>query len=340
MAVLQPVGHGQALTAQLLAANAAPAMGPIRTVAPQQLQSRSVNLMDEVQKDRAFNRDFYKQRDAQQAAISLEGQRQRNALALEGERNKNALNRLELSDKKEIARAKVRSNHELEMKKQAEAFQVQREEIMMNFKGEELDRELKKLEDLQAKTQRELDARLDRELEAIRKENDRVRDNRKEDEEEQYQKEIENSAGLAEQARQFTDEYNAWVGGDNQRFLDDANRQELLMLPRKQVMNAEGDVIADPSDEEYLRFVEFTPEERQTAMRRAKARYDSRDTRIRNNYQMIPRMNIKGNYMDESLYNPNALTPGSPPAPNRSEILNNINSRNARIQEIEALLSK
>ena len=112
------------------------------------------------------------------------------------------------------------------------------------------------------------------------------------------------------------------------------------MLPRKQVMNAEGDVIADPSDEEYLRFVEFTPEERQTAMRRAKARYDSMDTRIRNNYQMIPRMSIKGNYMDESLYNPNALTPGSPPAPNRSEILNNINSRNARIQEIEALLSK
>ena len=211
---------------------------------------------------------------------------------------------------------------------------------MMKFKGTELDRELKKLEDLQAKTQKELDARLDRELEAIRTENDRVRDNRKEDEEEQYQRDIKNSAGSAEQARQFTDEYNTWVGGDNERFLDDANRQELLMLPRKQVMNAEGDVIADPSDEEYLRFVEFTPEERQTAMRRAKARYESMDTRIRNNYQMIPRMSIKGNYMDESLYNPNALTPGSPPAPNRSEILNNINSRNARIQEIEALLSK
>ena len=43
-AQLNPVGHGQALTAQLLVNNQRPAMGPIKTVAPQQLRSQGVNL--------------------------------------------------------------------------------------------------------------------------------------------------------------------------------------------------------------------------------------------------------------------------------------------------------
>lgn len=94
-AQLIPTSHGQALTAQLLAANARPAIGPINTVQPLQIRSQGINLMDEVQKERAFNRDFYRQQDQQNASIALEAQRNAYALNQEKIRDENAFRRLE-----------------------------------------------------------------------------------------------------------------------------------------------------------------------------------------------------------------------------------------------------
>ena len=155
MAVLQPVGHGQALTAQLLAANAAPAMGPIRTVAPQQLQSRSVNLMDEVQKERAYNRNFYLQKDAQQAALALEAQRNDNKFKQMSKENEYRLGQLEkgneysigVLDKKieqentmfgitkehQLAMEGLRKSNNLEVQKAAQAFETKMASITRNF---------------------------------------------------------------------------------------------------------------------------------------------------------------------------------------------------------------
>jgi hypothetical protein len=94
-AQLIPTSHGQALTAQLLAANARPAMGPINTVQPMQIRSQGVNFLDEVQKERAFNRDFYRQQDQQNASIALEAQRNAYALNQEKIKDENAFKRLE-----------------------------------------------------------------------------------------------------------------------------------------------------------------------------------------------------------------------------------------------------
>ena len=94
-AQLIPTSHGQALTAQLLAANARPSMGPINTVQPMQIRSQGINLMDEVQKERAFNRDFYRQQNLQNAAIALEAQKNAFTLNQEKIRNENAFKRLE-----------------------------------------------------------------------------------------------------------------------------------------------------------------------------------------------------------------------------------------------------
>jgi len=94
-AQLIPTSHGQALTAQLLAANARPAMGPINTVQPTQIRSQGVNFLDEVQKERAFNRDFYRQQDQQNASIALEAQRNAYALNQEKIKDENAFKRLE-----------------------------------------------------------------------------------------------------------------------------------------------------------------------------------------------------------------------------------------------------
>ena len=102
-AQFNPVGHGQALTAQILSQAAQQPMQQIRTVAPNQLQSRAFNAMDEVQKERAFNRDFYKQQDQQQASLALEAERNANALNRQRLADKSALERIELQDKKAIA---------------------------------------------------------------------------------------------------------------------------------------------------------------------------------------------------------------------------------------------
>ena len=341
---LNPMGHGQALTAQLLVNNQRPAMGPIRTVAPQQLQSRGVNLMSEVQNERAFNRDYYKQKDAQNAAISLEGQRQGNALTLEKQRNINANARIDKQDEKETNRATIRSNHEIALRKSGNEFQIAREKIMMQFKGAELDRELKKLADLQKKTEEQLDDRQERLLKANEEEFNRRRDIGREDDEADYNKKLEASAGSAAQARKYTTEYEEWTSGKNQAYLAGEQRASLLALPRREIVDDEGEIIKNPTDNEYLRYVEFSPEEQARATKEAQEKYQYMDRRIRRNYEMIPTMNITGNYMDPSIYedeDSNALTPGTPPPPkDRQTILRNIDNLNKRADEIKAQLAQ
>lgn len=374
MMQLNPVGHGQALTAQILAANAQPSMGPIRTVAQPQLQSRAFNSMDEVQKELAFNRDFYSQKDAQGAATALEGQRQGNALALEGLRNenalerqklsdKNALDRLELADEKAIALEGLRNTNNLDLRKAVEkweaderelnqTFQIEREKIASKEKGDAAKLLQTQLEDRYKREQAALDARLDKMLEKQKAENDRVynRDVEREDElynrgktdkEDEYKKNLKNDKGRAAQARNYTKQYEEWTNGKNQAYLADEQRAALLSLPRREVFDDDGEVVENPTDNEYLRYVEFTPEEQSRATREARAKYEFMDRRIRDNYREIPRMGITGDYMDPRLYGGNALAPGAPPpSGNRGSILDDINNRNKRAEEIKAQLAQ
>ena len=388
---LNPVGHGQALTAQILAANAQPSMGPIRTVAAPQVRSQAFNSMDEVQKERAFNRDFYSQKDAQGAATALEAQRQGNALTLEGLRSdnalarqnlsdKSALARLELADEKAIALEELRNTNNRELRKEVEKwekderklkqeFQIEREKIASKEKGDAAKLLHQQNEDRYKRQQKAHNDKLDRMFEKQKAENDRVLKAEKdendrnydrtvdqekkiyergqEDEEKKRKQKIEDSAGSASQARRFTKEYEEWVGGDSQKFLNNAQKSALLRLPRMEIMDDEGEIIKNPSDAEYLRYAKFSRDDRTSALRAAKNEFDVMDNRIRNNYQMIPKMGITGNYMEEPPSSGNPLVPGAPPPVDRNTIIDNLNQRgkniekrNKRAEEIRKQLAK
>lgn len=390
-AQLNPVGHGQALTAQLLMANQAPVMGPIKTVAPQQIRSQGVNLSAEAMNDRAFNRDFYKQQDMQRASMALQKDQQLASAALEGTRNlnalerqklsdKSALDRLELADEKAIALEGLRNTNNLDLRKEVEKweaderelkqnFQIEREKIASKEKGDAAKLLQTQNEDRYKREQKALNDRLDRMLEkqnlenarvlkAEKDENDRVYnraverekkiyDRGQEDDEKKRDQKIEDSAGSASQARQFTKDYEQWVGGDSQKFIDNSEKSALLRLPRRPIMDDEDEVIENPSQAEYLRYVEFTNQERAEALRAAKREFDIMDNRIRNNYQMIPKMGIAGNYMEEPPSSGNPLVPGAPPPVDRNTIIDNLNQRgkniekrNKRAEEIRKKLAK
>lgn len=158
--------HGQQLTAQLLAQNAGNPMGRIQTVQPNQIRSQGVNFAEQIMKDRAFNQDFYKQKDQQGAALVAarnaqansmlnEEQRQGHALALQAQGDKTALarlnqsdktamdrltqsdksamNRLEQADAKAIALEGLRNTNNLALRKAVEKFDADERKLKQDF---------------------------------------------------------------------------------------------------------------------------------------------------------------------------------------------------------------
>jgi hypothetical protein len=370
-AQLIPTSHGQALTAQLLAANARPAMGPINTVRAPQVASQGVNLMQEVQNDRAFNRELYRQKDSQDAARSLQEDQQQASIALEAQRNANALNRqeladksalsrqelsdksalsrIELSDKNAVAREKVRyennrlvqalvksDNRELqkigidarrEDLDRKEKFQIEREDKQKEWAERENDRNYQRDKDEWERRWEKEMADLDRREESAQKqwENNletriksedaqwqRRYNTQKEDDKIERDRDIGDTEEIADAYLQSIEDHRNWEGGDNLRYKSDAKNNAIYrMYGDKEVYDSNGEVIKNPTREQFLALVELSKQEDAAAETEAEALFREKDRLIQSRYNEyirngrdLPGGVTRGNALNVRTQNP------------------------------------
>src|SRR6056300_47570 len=348
MARVNPIAHGQALTAQLLAANSQPSMAPVRTVAVPQMRSQGINLAEELMNERQFNRDFYAQKDGHKAASALEAQRAANEMErvdkqygqqieLEKTRNTNALTRLDKSNTYNIALEGLRnSNNQALQKIEKEArreeqsmmrrFQMGREALQKKWEEKENDRNYQRNKDEWERRWKEEQADLDRREKRETTECERRLEARIAAEEssdakrlkaridaakEQRDIEIEDTDDLAEVQRKSYEERQKWVTGDNQRYYDNVYRQYVLSQPKVPVYDQDGDVIENPTDDQYMTLAELPDKIKEDAQREAYRRTQDQTSLIEGRYNEILKNPLPGGFTRG-----NPLTPPSQPIPN------------------------